>query len=541
MRKVLLTCAAVILAAACSTSDSAVECERDSDCGPDMLCQESMCVEKEAAPTENDPLNPACTDCSDPACKDSPECETHECVKSGETELECTDGIDNDCDGNLDCSDEDCTNNTCCNPTAEVCDDGIDNDCNGKIDCADSPCCADKKCQMSPNCIEADELCEGKKAGDICKNPDPGNVCALPAKCEKNGNKLTCSDFKPATKGIPCKPSASSLPAGMSLPKGKCVKYQCDGVNNFCMFEYIKPKEKVCTPKKGECDIVECCDGTGPNFPVDKKLKGNKCGDAAGICFEDPVCDGENDKCPAGNYKPSNPNKKCAAPYNNCHNDAYCDGNGGCNPQAEQFRKEDGADCNGRNNECINGSCEQRDVKLCFQFDMRNVGSCTYWDDGIFRSQKTIDLCKSRDADADTQLGFQNAQFGADSDFQAYWASDNDLMELIVHDCGKLHKEYCFEQTIPFEYLTSDEPIVRVSNKSENSKHLTTWTSNFIFKAYSVKTDKLIATVTLNGREDHSLPVGVKSWPSCHFNAYRFEVTKDNNGFSHKYLNVLMK
>ena len=83
----------------------------------------------------------------------------------------CDDGIDNDCDEDIDCADDDCTDDPACqfctdadsdgyfaeancsgardcndsdgdiNPGAtEICDDGIDNDCDGAVDCDDQDC-----------------------------------------------------------------------------------------------------------------------------------------------------------------------------------------------------------------------------------------------------------------------------------------------------------------------------------------------------------------------------------------------------------------
>ena len=53
----------------------------------------------------------------------------------------CNDGIDNDKDGLIDCSDSDCAADPICPaPVSEICTDGIDNDKDGKVDCADSDC-----------------------------------------------------------------------------------------------------------------------------------------------------------------------------------------------------------------------------------------------------------------------------------------------------------------------------------------------------------------------------------------------------------------
>jgi hypothetical protein len=56
----------------------------------------------------------------------------------------CSDGIDNDCDGLTDSQDPDCSGK---GMTKEICDDGIDNNGNGKVDCADK-----KDCGKDPVC-----------------------------------------------------------------------------------------------------------------------------------------------------------------------------------------------------------------------------------------------------------------------------------------------------------------------------------------------------------------------------------------------------
>ncbi len=63
----------------------------------------------------------------------------------------CSDGIDNDNDGKIDCADSDCA--AFCVP--EACQDGIDNNLNGLIDCADPACAADASCVNAKNTSHA--------------------------------------------------------------------------------------------------------------------------------------------------------------------------------------------------------------------------------------------------------------------------------------------------------------------------------------------------------------------------------------------------
>jgi len=82
-----------------------------------------------------------------PICEPTPGQET--------TETSCQDGVDNDCDGDTDSADSDCT--PACVPTSQteaVCDDGLDDDCDGLFDCDDSDCDADPACQTGMACAD---------------------------------------------------------------------------------------------------------------------------------------------------------------------------------------------------------------------------------------------------------------------------------------------------------------------------------------------------------------------------------------------------
>jgi len=64
---------------------------------------------------------------------------------------------------------------TPCTPSAEVCNDGIDNDCDGAVDCADSNCSGDPGCACLPSgasCTSNSQCCSNN-----CKGPPGGKTC----------------------------------------------------------------------------------------------------------------------------------------------------------------------------------------------------------------------------------------------------------------------------------------------------------------------------------------------------------------------------
>jgi len=114
-------------------------------------------------------------------------------------EVSCADGLDNDCDGDVDTADTDCGGMACanytdkgacnndsdctwegspksgmcvdfvpCTPTAPdetgLCADGIDNDCDNAVDCADSDCINDPVCQVNCSLYTTRNLCNAQSA-----------------------------------------------------------------------------------------------------------------------------------------------------------------------------------------------------------------------------------------------------------------------------------------------------------------------------------------------------------------------------------------
>ncbi|MGB6363064.1 MAG: MopE-related protein [Thermoanaerobaculia bacterium] len=106
--------------------DGVVDCYDPVDCSTDPSC--IVCGDLVCSPGED--ICSCSTDCGLPP--------------SSEAGF-CTDSLDNDCDGDIDCADSDCTGGS----EVGLCSDGVDNDCDGFVDCDDSAdCSTDPACSI---------------------------------------------------------------------------------------------------------------------------------------------------------------------------------------------------------------------------------------------------------------------------------------------------------------------------------------------------------------------------------------------------------
>ena len=88
-----------------------------------------------------------CSDGLDNDCNGSIDCDDTSCGGSSECgETNCTDGIDDDNDGYMDCLDSECIDSWQCN---EDCDNQIDDNNNGLFDCDDPDCASNNDCYES--------------------------------------------------------------------------------------------------------------------------------------------------------------------------------------------------------------------------------------------------------------------------------------------------------------------------------------------------------------------------------------------------------
>jgi hypothetical protein len=92
-------------------------------------------------------------DCKDPGCMSDPAC----IDRKKET---CDNGKDDDGNGLVDCKDPACSGDpACATPGVEVCNNNLDDDSDGLVDCNDPDCAKDPTCVVTPG----DEICDNGK------------------------------------------------------------------------------------------------------------------------------------------------------------------------------------------------------------------------------------------------------------------------------------------------------------------------------------------------------------------------------------------
>ncbi len=189
------------------------ECRFDADCTSDVACVAGRCVggtclflpsDAKCAPTQTCSATEGCTPPLGPTC-----------TPSGTTETRCDDGVDDDCDGRIDCDDPDCDKRPCedgdrctegetCQEAA--CVGGTPKSCDDKNACTDDACDPKTGCTHANNAVPCDDgvYCNGADScsGGACA-AHAGDPCAKG--CDEAANKcLACSadaDCGPVTYG----------------------------------------------------------------------------------------------------------------------------------------------------------------------------------------------------------------------------------------------------------------------------------------------------------------------------------------------------
>ncbi len=172
MKKLLLVALVVSLSAGCD--------EGKTNPADDMTMAERIVVCSDGLDNNDNGL----LDCADiEVCEQTPICQNGQRIAAENSEELCSDGHDNDLDGKTDCDDQDCKDGGFCSDivpenTEELCNDKIDNDKNGKTDCDDPKCMSFAHCQSQIEPEDTEERCE-----DGIDNDKNGKVDCEEASC----------------------------------------------------------------------------------------------------------------------------------------------------------------------------------------------------------------------------------------------------------------------------------------------------------------------------------------------------------------------
>jgi hypothetical protein len=238
-------------------------------------------------------------DCDDPDCSNDPNCQ--ECVPEAEDEntQDCDNGIDDDCDGDVDCDDAGCANAPICNgctPSTESCTNGQDDDCDGLVDCEDLDDCATHETCLT-DCVptETPEV----SCTDGLDNDCDGLIDCADSDCASNPACTECTEEIP-DEGQGC---SDGLDNDCDGPK------DCDDPD--C---YDDPSCDDCTPTENpeiscndnidnDCDgLIDCSD---PDCAEDPFCLTSEC-DTDLDCDNNDICDGL-EKCVEGECQPGLP------------------------------------------------------------------------------------------------------------------------------------------------------------------------------------------------------------------------------------------
>ena len=299
----------------------------DNQLGEDCVCSldpfccdvdwDALCVdayENQCGGSCDEPITEICddgidndndglVDCSDVDCFGDPAC------VGPAFEFNCSNGLDDDLDGLVDCADFDCTfDPACLTPDPEDCDNGVDDDNDGAVDCEDSDCAFDPVCDSgdgecclpngSPGCedeVGEDCVCA---ADPFCCNVEWDGLCAQAYEDSCGG---VCTGVEVCDNGLDddadgladcddpdCAGDPSCVGPGFEFLCDDGIDNDNDGLIDCDDFDCLFLPE--CLPTPEVCDDNVDNDGNGL---ID-------CADPA--CFLDPNCNlpGVENNCANG-------------------------------------------------------------------------------------------------------------------------------------------------------------------------------------------------------------------------------------------------
>ena len=355
----------------CVGSGTTATCQCTSTSCPNGCCSGTTCV---AFASQNDS---SCGDngVSCAACPNNRNCSGGACLCFGAlnppAESICGDGVDNDCDAQIDCNDSDCNGDSCgsngricsggscvCSgnggtveASESTCNDGHDNDCDGNTDCADSDCNGDPCGANGRVCSGSTCVCSGN--GGASQSSESTCNDGFDNDCD---GLIDCAD--PQCAGDPCGANGRICSGVNCICPGGSTESNCgDGVDNDCDGQTdcadsncngdpCGANGRICISNTCQCPggstESNCSDGVdndcdGQTDCADSNCNGDPCGANGRICISN-TC-----QCPGGSTE------------SNCSDgvDNDCDGQIDC---ADSNCNGDPCGANGRI--CISNTCQ---------------------------------------------------------------------------------------------------------------------------------------------------------------------------------------
>jgi hypothetical protein len=281
----------------------------------------------------------------------------------------CSDGLDNDGDGQIDCADPDCAGQIC-RAASGSCD--VSESCNAGVCPADVLLSAGNPCRASTGLCDPEETCDGASAQ--C----PTDALAAPSVvCRAGAGPCDIADHCSGL-STDC-PADAIVSAGVSCraPSDLCdAEELCDGTSVDCPADVFADATVVCRPVAGVCDVAEKCTGTSAACPADafaSTVKVCRLANRSDRCDVSERCSGNSPDCGPDLFRPAGFECRaasggcdsvaevcaggtpiCPADVHTCQPAEWCDA--GATPSACKPKKANSVTCDD-DGECLSGRC----------------------------------------------------------------------------------------------------------------------------------------------------------------------------------------